>query len=168
MVESLEKSNLVSDFFNSNTNVNIELLHSLEVFLQEQKKKIQTSNIPVSIFVSKDLGILEALVKYLKENQNLEFSRIALLLNRDQATIWNSYSAACKKHKDPFKTNSHEFFIDISIFHNRDLAPLQALVTHMKDSGISFNRISELLNRDYKTVWLTYKKHGTKHSKKRN
>lgn len=168
MVESLEKSNLVSDFFNSNTNINVELLHSLEIFLEEQKKKIQASNIPVSIFASKELGILEALVKYLKENQNLELKNIALMLNRDQATVWNSYNDACKKHPEMFKTNSHEFFIDISIFHNRELAPLQALVKHLKESGISFNRIAELLNRDYKTVWLTYNNKNGKHAKKRN
>ena len=54
--------------------------------------------IPISIFSNRKLSILESLVSYLKDTQNLKFSQIAVLLNRDQRTIWTSYSRARKKN----------------------------------------------------------------------
>ena len=38
-----------------------------------------------------------------------------------------------------------------------DLAPLEAVVSYLKDtSGFSINEISKLLRRDYKNIWATY------------
>lgn len=54
--------------------------------------------IPISIFSNRKLSVLESLVSYLKDTQNLKFSQIAVLLNRDQRTIWTSYSRARKKN----------------------------------------------------------------------
>jgi hypothetical protein len=54
--------------------------------------------ISVSIFSNRNLSVLESLVSYLKETQNLKFSQIASLLDRDQRTIWTLYSRARKKN----------------------------------------------------------------------
>src|SRR3989344_303376 len=53
--------------------------------------------IPVSIFESK-LSALESVVSYLHDKLNLKFSQIAILLHRDQRTIWTAYQRARKKH----------------------------------------------------------------------
>ncbi len=56
-------------------------------------------SIPLKIFTDRKLGPLEAIIKYLKENQKMRFSEIAKLLNRNQRTIWASYHNAKKKAK---------------------------------------------------------------------
>ena len=53
--------------------------------------------IPVSIFDGK-LSALESVAYYLHDKLGLKFSQIADLLNRDQRTIWTSYSRAKKKY----------------------------------------------------------------------
>ncbi len=55
--------------------------------------------IPVSIF-EVDLSALEAICKYLKEELEFSYSRIALLLKRDSRTIWTTYNNASKKLKE--------------------------------------------------------------------
>ena len=41
------------------------------------------------IFKDRTLSVLEAMVEYLKEKQNLTYHQIALLLNRDEGNIRN-------------------------------------------------------------------------------
>src|SRR3989338_1567701 len=55
------------------------------------------ASIPVGVFANDSLGSLEAIVKYLKENSKLKFSKIAKLLNRSSKTIWATYHNAVKK-----------------------------------------------------------------------
>jgi len=55
-------------------------------------------SIPISIFSNRRLSILESLVIYLKETQNLKFSQIAVLVERDDRTIWTVYKRARGKY----------------------------------------------------------------------
>lgn len=61
---------------------------------QPQKFLIEKETIflPQDIFANRKLGILESLVKYLKEELNLKYCQIAQLLKRDQRTIWTAYN----------------------------------------------------------------------------
>lgn len=54
--------------------------------------------IPASVLSDNKLSAVEAVVIYLHDNLSLKFSKIAELLNRDQRTIWTSYSRARKKY----------------------------------------------------------------------
>ena len=56
--------------------------------------------IPISIFTNRKLGLLEALTKYLKEDVEMTNHQIAGALNRDNRTIWTSYSRAKKKSNE--------------------------------------------------------------------
>lgn len=56
--------------------------------------------IPVSILSDRKLSILESVVTYLKEEHELSFSEIAIILNRDQRNIWTACSRALKKIKN--------------------------------------------------------------------
>ena len=47
--------------------------------------------IPVSALTNRKLGVLESVVKYLKENYELNYSEIGRLLGRDPRTIWTAY-----------------------------------------------------------------------------
>ncbi|MBI1969360.1 hypothetical protein HYS48_01585 [Candidatus Woesearchaeota archaeon] len=53
--------------------------------------------IPTRIFQDRRLSVLEALVLHLKEKEGLNFHTIAVLLNRDDRTIWTVYHRAKKK-----------------------------------------------------------------------
>ncbi|MBI2109821.1 sigma-70 region 4 domain-containing protein [Candidatus Woesearchaeota archaeon] len=59
----------------------------------------ETVNIPSSIFKDRRLKVLEVLVEYMKENLNLSYKEIAVLLNRNERTIWTVYNRAKKKLK---------------------------------------------------------------------
>ncbi len=56
-------------------------------------------SIPLRIFSDRTLSVLEAIVEYLHEKENLSFHQIALLLNRDDRTVWTCHNRAKKKRK---------------------------------------------------------------------
>jgi hypothetical protein len=53
--------------------------------------------IPVSILQDRNLSVLENIVSYLKDTFDLAYHKIALLLNRNDRTIWTVYQRAKKK-----------------------------------------------------------------------
>lgn len=63
------------------------------------KKRIDLTNfnIPTSAVRHRDISILEAIVVYLKDIQSLTYHEIAVLINRDDRTIWTCYNRASKK-----------------------------------------------------------------------
>jgi len=147
---------LVSDFFNSNKYKNPDFIEILETVIREYKTKDRINNVPLSVFSNRKLGILEAVVKYLKEN-GLTYHEIAVMLDRDDRTIWATYNKAIKKDKNVSEYTNSET-INPTIFSNRAQAPLEALIKHLKEKGMKFKQISLMLNRSYKTIWLTYNK----------
>ena len=54
--------------------------------------------LPISIFVNRNYAILESIVKYLRENYNLSYHEIAVLLKRNDRTIWTVYNRVKKKN----------------------------------------------------------------------
>jgi hypothetical protein len=63
-----------------------------------QEQRIEgTLDIPLKILQDRGVAVLEAIVEYLKEEKKLKYSEIAILLNRDQRTIWTVYNRVKKK-----------------------------------------------------------------------
>ena len=58
---------------------------------------ILTIDIPSDIFKDRSLSVLEIMVEYLKEQKGLSYHEIAVLLNRDDRTIWTVYNRGKKK-----------------------------------------------------------------------
>jgi len=137
-----------------------DLLTALEVFIdvyKEERLKKESPQIQLSLFAHRKLGVLEIVVKYLKENLSLKYNQIALLLNRDQRTIWATYKKAKEKEKEKFVLAEDKYSVPISILSNRKLGPLETLSIYLKDElKLSFRQISNLLNRNYRTIWLSY------------
>lgn len=109
--------------------------------------------IPSSIFSSK-LGSLQAIVKYLKDHRGKKFSEIALMLSRDQRTIWHTYKQSEGKKIKVLDSER----IPLSILKNRNQSVLENIIIHLKNSGKSFNEISVILKRNYQTIYTTYRK----------
>lgn len=66
---------------------------------QDIEKLKKELSIPISIFDDRQLGILECLVRYLREVIKLRNTDIAKLLNRDDRTIWTVYHRVKEKTK---------------------------------------------------------------------
>lgn len=115
--------------------------------------------IPLSAFQNKNIGILETISKYLVEEKKLTYHEIAVLLKRDDRTIWASYHAANKKHpgKLIISNEATQSKIPVSIFTDRNLGPFEALVKYLKEELKMKNiEIAKALTRDPRTVWATY------------
>jgi predicted DNA-binding protein (UPF0251 family) len=131
---------------------------------------VQASNVsPVHVSLSKDMSIplsiirdnssLEAMVLYLKEILNMKFSYIAELLNRDQRTIWVTYTNAKKKKIKIDMDNNSQLTLPLSIFTSRNFSILESIVFYLRTNyGLTFNQISDLLGKNYRTIWTVYKR----------
>jgi predicted DNA-binding protein (UPF0251 family) len=123
--------------------------------VNEAEKANQTSEIPVSIF-NQGLSGLEAITFYLKEHRGLRFCAIASLLNRDDRTIWDSYTEG-KKKAAAFSPSSESLFIPLSIFQNRSFGVLEAISKHLKEQhALKFSQIAQLLGKNDRTIWTAY------------
>lgn len=111
--------------------------------------------VPVCIF-SKRLSPSEALCKYLKEYRDLSFHEIAVLLNRDDRSIWTSYSRANRKSKAPLAPSApqdEDFLIPLQIFNDRSLSILEHVVHYLKENyGLSNSRIAETLDKNPSSI----------------
>lgn len=66
----------------------------------EEKTAVNPSSnfiIPTFIFHDDRLSVLEAIVAYLKEKENLTYHEIGIILNRDERNIWTEYARSKKK-----------------------------------------------------------------------
>ena len=126
-----------------------------EIFsLIEGRKICDEVCIPISAFDNDELGCLETIVKYLKEEFNFRFHQIALILNRDDRTIWATYNAACKKRQKKLDVKESQFFIPTLIFKDRRFSVLESIVRYLKDDfNLRYSEISNLLNRDQRNIW---------------
>ncbi len=78
---------------------------ALAVSYRNSRKKLRANfiervspyYIPVSILKNRKLSVLENVVSYLKENYGFNYHKIAVMLNRDDRTIWTVYHRAKKK-----------------------------------------------------------------------
>ncbi len=118
-------------------------------------------NIPATIF-SEKLGVLESVVKYLRENLGMNYHEIAELLNRDNRTIWTAYHKAIGKQKQPIKIKETEIVLSISTFRDRKFTILESIIIYLKQKGLRYNEIAKLLNRDQRNIWTIYNKAITK------
>jgi len=113
-------------------------------------------SIPLSIFNDRT-SALESSVKYLKENLSLKYCEIAKLLNRDDRTIWTSYSHAQQKFPKRFVARETGHAIPLSVLNDRSLPVLTAMVSYLKEhEGLRYSEIAGLLHRDQRTIWTSY------------
>jgi hypothetical protein len=144
-----------------------ELLIALENFIdlyKERKKENEDIVLPINIFSDSNIGGLETITKYLRENLSLKFSQIARLLNRNERTIWVAYRNASKKKGCVLEFKEIKYYVPVHIFSNRKRGPLEALVVYLRDDlNLSFKQIASLLDREYSVIWLSYR-NGVKKS----
>ena len=123
--------------------------------LKKRNEDKKTKTIPVSVF-NRKISSLETIVKYLKENHNLSYKEIAFLLNRNYAPIAITYRNSIKKYSSKLK-EKHSEKIPISIFSNKKLSVLENIIVYLKETlGLSYRKISVMIQRDERTIWTCY------------
>jgi len=115
----------------------------------------ETLTIPATIF-SKKLGALEAIIKYMKENLGMSYRNIAQHLERDERTIWTAYKKSQEKQEQPLEIKETKILLPLSIFKNKKLTILEAVIIYLKQQGIKYSEMSEIINRDQRNIWTVY------------
>lgn len=122
--------------------------------------------VPDTAFI-RGVGILEAVVKYLKEQQGLPNRRIARLTGRDSRSVWQAYSKASKKHPGKLALGSAKAYIPVSVLRKKGSGVLEAVAEYMKDSlGMTYHEIAVSLKRDDRTIWTAYNRRRRKDGSK--
>lgn len=103
---NITKQDLLLNFLQEETSQifddqTIQTLENVTKQLKEIKKikpkQAIPNHIPIMLFSDRTLSILEHITTYLKEQHGLSYKEIAILLNRDQRTVWTTYQRARKK-----------------------------------------------------------------------
>src|SRR3989338_4058127 len=103
----------------------ITLEESFELIRKLKEKTGNSVLIPSSILKEEKLGILESIIKHLKEDFNFNYHQIALLLERDERAIWAAYSKASKKKQEKLNVSEPNYWLPIFLFRNEALGPLE-------------------------------------------
>jgi len=62
-----------------------------------------------------------------------------------------------REKRDVIVDSSSELSIPSSVFQNRNLSVLEAMVVYLKeDKSLKYSEIAKLLNRDDRTIWTVY------------
>ena len=163
----------------------VELAHSPSLFTQEllallQKHQIsptqaqealqaisvtkEEETFPLSI-LSKELTVLESLVRYLKEERAYSLHSIAEILGRNEKNLWHAYHNAKHKKAQKISIDPSSPTVPLRIFIEQELSPLETLVVYLKEeSKLSFHAIALLLLRDDRTIWTSYMRAKKKHA----
>ncbi len=153
-----EKIAIISHFIDELKNIYDITRHEIPA-----KKEI---SIPAGVFANDALSSLEAIVKYLKEELKIRFSKIGKLLNRSSKTIWATYHNSSKKMPSSFGLISRDILIPVSAISNRSYSTLESVVGFIKNLDYSNHEVAEMLHLDDRTIWTIYdrvkKKRGMK------
>jgi hypothetical protein len=116
---------------------------------------IKEIKIPATVF-SKELGALEAITKYMKENLNMTYKEISCEIKRNEKTIWNVYQKTKKKNPERIKVKETDLHIPIREFENEKLTILESVIIYLKEKGMKFSEIAKILERDQRNIWTIY------------
>lgn len=152
--EEADADRIISKFKELSKDDKIALI---SYFMMEQeilgRKEV---SIPVGVFGNDALSSLESIVKYLKEELKLKFSKIGKLLNRSSKTIWATYHNAVGKMPSSFGAISRDIMIPVSAISNRSYSTLESVVGFIKDLDYANHEVAQMLHLDDRTVWTVY------------
>jgi hypothetical protein len=144
--ESRELLKSIIRFMKMNQQLSLKELVSLYTEVSPEE------SVPVSIF-STALSPSEALCKYLKENRSLSFHEIAVLLNRDDRSVWTSYSRAAGKTRAQFTIAEDDIHIPVLIFQDRSFSILEHVVSYLRENyRYSNSKIARLTKKNPSSI----------------
>lgn len=108
-------------------------------------------SVPVSVFAT-SLSPAEALVKHLKEQENLTLAEISRLTNRDQRGIWSTYRRAKNKRSQTLTPSQPTHLIPAKVFSDRSLSILEHAAHYLRCQRLPIKKIALLLNKKPGTI----------------
>jgi len=145
----------------------LQLADLIKTF-QETKGEI---SVPLSIF-STSLPPAEALCSFLRENKKLSYKEIAVLIGRNEKSVW----AVCRrtaenrqKGKKGFPALSRkEHLLPISIFQDRSYSILESVLSYLRTTyRLSNPQIAALLKKSPNSIAVLMKRAREKQSPQR-
>jgi len=114
--------------------------------------------VPSCVF-SQELSSFETIVKFLKENYDFGFEKIAQLLGKKKQSVWRAYKNAVSKLKQSFVVTNLYYPIPVDVIKDSKCSLLETLVVFLKEEyELSYSEVSALLMRDDRTVWTVYQR----------
>jgi hypothetical protein len=74
--------------------------------LRNEEISVEYVDIPSFVFKDRTLSVLEVMVEYLRDNKKMRFHDIAVIINRDDRTVWTVYRRAKLKRKGIIKVKT--------------------------------------------------------------
>lgn len=135
---------------------NLQLEDILALF-QEIKQEI---TIPLSIFSSKTPPV-EALCSYLSNSQKMSYREIAILLGRNEKSIWSIVKKS--KQKKPSLKNSskalEKYFLPLSVIQNNSHTLLENIIIYLRTTYKLKNpQIAKLLHKSPNSIAVLAKR----------
>jgi len=134
----------------------------------EDKRSFDNS-IPSTILRIKALSSLEAIVKFLRENRNVSYKAMGLLLNRNPKTLAVTYCVAKSKNPNVVSNDVEKDLtrIPFTAFNN-NFSILESICVHLKSSHHSYADVARIINKDQRTVWTVCMRAESKLKKEDN
>ena len=76
--------------------------------LKLKNEEMTYIDIPSFVFKDRTLSVLEVMVEYLRDNKKMRLHEIAVIINRDDRTVWTVYRRAKLKRKGLIKRSNDE------------------------------------------------------------
>ena len=112
--------------------------------------------IPLEVLRVKELSNLEAIVKYLRENQGMTYAEISKKMHRAQGTLASTYKKAKTKKTGPLNITGTET-IPFSAFKPGQ-SILGSICLYLKGTGLKNVEIARKLEKNPRTIWTTLKR----------
>ncbi|MEK6901450.1 MAG: hypothetical protein AABX37_03850 [Nanoarchaeota archaeon] len=141
---------------------NLQLDQVISLYLEVKQERA----VPLSIFATK-LYPMEALCKYLHEEEKLSYQEIGTLLQRDARSVWGAYHRARRTWKKPFHRKREQYMIPFSLLQDRSSTVLEHVVLYVHTVYRLTNRqLGKLLHKSPNSMAVLLKrarekKHGT-------
>lgn len=123
-------------------------------------QEIEQDELPIELLTIKKLSNIEAIVKYLRENQQLSYKKIGEKLNRKPMTLAVSYKKAKEKMPEKIIITKKET-IPFQSFNN-ELSILESIIIYLQKQGLKQIQISKLTQKNPRTVWTTIQRANEK------
>jgi hypothetical protein len=154
-LEKIEKELRKSNLLERAETIKTAISEIQEKISLEGRGVVEARVIPITIF-SREVGALEVLVRYLKENVGMTYHEIAIELSRDDRTVWTAHHKAVEKSKEQIRARETKIYVPLEIFKDRNKTVLEATIVYLREKGMRFNEIAELVDRDQRNVWTIY------------
>jgi transcriptional regulator len=60
--------------------------------------------------------------------------------------------------KKPLEIKETNMFLPLSVFKDRKLTILESIIVYLREKGLRYSEIAELVNRDQRNIWTIYSK----------